>query len=219
MANRSNEIAQTEACYGTRLANFWMHGYLLLFEEGKMAKSARDFLRVQILVDRGYDPLAYRYFCVGAHYRAKLSFNWEALDAATTALQRLRTALYEWGPAGEADLSYVNRFKDQINDDLNMPRAVAVTWELIKSDLPAPTKKATLLEFDRVLGLRLAEWRPREEVVPDEIMALVGPGEKARSEKQWKAADTLRDQVRQAGYEIEDTPKGPRVRAARQESF
>jgi cysteinyl-tRNA synthetase len=155
--HHSNEIAQTEACYGTRLANFWMHGYFLLFEEGKMAKSAGDSLRMQTLVDRGYDPLTYRYFCMVAHYRAKLSFSWEALDAATTALQRLRTTVYEWGAAGEADLSYVNRFKVQINDDLNMPRAVAVTWELVKSDLPAPTKKATLLEFDRVLGLRLAE--------------------------------------------------------------
>jgi len=211
--HHTNEIAQTEACHGTRLANFWMHGYFLLFERAKMAKSAGDFLRMQTLVELGYDPLAYRYFCMGAHYRAKLSFSWEALDAATTALQRLRTAVYEWRPSGEADLSYVDRFKEQINDDLNMPRAVALAWELVKSDLPAPAKKATLLQFDQVFGLRLAEWQPAEEVVPGEIMALVDQREKARAEKRWKDADELREQVKAMGYDIEDTPTGPRVRS------
>ena len=211
--HHTNEIAQTEACHGTRLANFWMHGYFLLFEHAKMAKSAGDFLRMETLVELGYDPLAYRYFCMGAHYRAKLSFSWEALDAATTALQRLRTAAYEWGPPGKAAPGYVNRFKEQINDDLNMPRAVALAWELVKSDLPAPAKKATLLQFDRVFGLRLAEWQPAEEVVPGEIMALVDQREKARAEKRWKDADALREQVKQVGYEIEDTPTGPRVRS------
>ncbi|MGH7927954.1 MAG: cysteine--tRNA ligase, partial [Candidatus Binatia bacterium] len=89
--HHTNEIAQTEACHGTRLANFWMHGHFLLLEDAKMAKSSGEFLRMQSLVDRGYDPLAYRYFCMGAHYRAKLSFRWEALDGAQTALERLRT--------------------------------------------------------------------------------------------------------------------------------
>ena len=111
----------------------------------------------------------------------------------------------------------VNRFKEQINEDLNMPRALAVVWELVKGDLSPSIKKATLLQFDRVLGLRLAEWQPAEEIVPGEIMALVDERQKARSEKRWKDADALREQVRQAGYEIEDTPKGPKIKPARQE--
>jgi cysteinyl-tRNA synthetase len=176
-----------------------------------MAKSAGDFLRTQTLIDQGYDPLAYRYFCMGAHYRAKLSFTWEALGAAATALQRLRVTAYDWGQPGEIDVTYINRFKEQINEDLNMPRALAVVWELVKDDLSPATKKATLLQFDRVLGLRLAEWQPVEEVVPDEILALVDERQKARLEKRWKDADALREQMRRAGYEIEDTPKGPRV--------
>jgi cysteinyl-tRNA synthetase len=211
--HHTNEIAQMEACHGTRLANFWMHGHFLLLERAKMAKSAGDFLRMQTLIERGYDPLAYRYFCMGAHYRAKLSFTWEALDAAATALQRLRTAAYECGPLGEVDPSYVNRFKEQINDDLNMPRVLALTWDLVKSHLPAPAKKGTLLQFDRVLGLRLAEWQPAEDAVSPDIIALVKQREIARTEKRWKDADALREEIRQGGYEIEDSPDGPRVRS------
>jgi cysteinyl-tRNA synthetase len=98
---------------------------------------------------------------------------------------------------------------------LNMPRALAVVWELVKDDLSPATKKATLLQFDRVLGLRLAEWQPAEEVVPDEIVALVEEREKARAAKKWKDADALREEVRHAGYEIEDTPKGPKIKAVK----
>jgi cysteinyl-tRNA synthetase len=210
--HHTNEIAQTEAAYGTRLANFWLHGHFLLVEDTKMAKSAGDFLRLQSLIDQGYDPLAYRYFSMGAHYRAKLSFTWDALDAAQTALQRLRKTTYEWGSAGETDKDFLAAFTEQINNDLNMPRALATVWDLVKSTLPTSRKKATLLRLDHVLGLRLAEWRPREEAVPDEILALVEQRQAARAEKRWKDADRLRDQVRQAGYEIEDTPGGPNVR-------
>ncbi len=208
-----NEIAQTQACYGTRLANFWIHGYFLQLDEAKMAKSAGGFLRVQTLMDKGYDPLAYRFFCLGANYRAKLNFSWEGLDGAATALDRLRAAAYEWGEPGALDEEYVDRFAACINDDLNMPRAVALTWDLVKSDLPASTKKATLLQFDRVLGLRLAEWQPKEDVIPADIMALVGQRQQARKEKRWKDADALREQVTAAGYEIEDTPQGPKVKS------
>jgi cysteinyl-tRNA synthetase len=207
-----NEIAQTQACYGTRLANFWMHGYFLQLDDAKMAKSAGGFLRVQTLIDRGYDPLAYRFFCLSAHYRAKLNFTWDGLGGAATALNRLSTAAYEWSVPGTLDERYVSKFAEQINDDLNMPRAVALTWELVKSDLPAATKKATLLEFDRILGLRLADWKPTEEIVPDDVMALVEQRQQARKEKRWKDADALRDQITAAGYEIEDTPQGARVK-------
>ena len=98
--HHSNEIAQTEACYGTRLANFWLHGYFLQLDDAKMSKSAGEFLRVQLLIDKGYDPLAYRFFCFSASYRAKLNFNWEGLDGAAKALDRLRNAFFELGPGG-----------------------------------------------------------------------------------------------------------------------
>lgn len=211
--HHTNEIAQTEACYGTRLANFWMHGYFLQIDEGRMSKSSGEFLRLQTLIDNGYDPLAYRFFCLSAHYRAKLNFTWESLDGAAKSLDRLRTAVFEWGEPGTPDESLVELFTTHVNDDLNMPRAVAVAWEVVRSDLPPSTKKATMLLFDQVLGLKLSEWQPPEEVIPDDIMALVEQRQIARKEKRWKDADSLREQVNLAGYEIEDTPEGSRVKS------
>ena len=209
--HHTNEIAQTEACHGTHLANYWLHGHFLQLDEAKMAKSTGDFLRVQTLMERGYDPLAYRFFCLSAHYRAKLNFTWDSLDGAATALQRLRLATDSWGPPDRADAEYMQKFTEQINDDLNLPRAMAVTWDMVRSGLPAATKKATLLQFDRVLGLRLTKWQPPEEAVPEALMTLVQQRQQARAEKRWKDADALREQIKVAGYEIEDTPQGPRV--------
>ena len=210
-----NEIAQTQACHGTRLANFWMHFYFLQLDDAKMAKSSGGFLRMQTLIDRGYDPLVWRFFCLSAHYRSKLNFNWESLDGAATALNRLRIAAFEWGAPGCVDEGLMDRFAEHVNDDLNMPRVLALAWELAKSDLSPSTKKATLVEFDKVMGLRLAEWQPEEQVVPDGILTLVQERQQARKEKRWKDADALREQVTTAGYEIEDTPQGPKVKSRR----
>lgn len=210
--HHTNEIAQTEACHGTRLANFWMHGYFLQLDTERMSKSSGKFLRIQTLIDRGYDPLAYRYFALNAHYRSKLTFTWEVLDSAVTSLDRLRSLVYDWGEPGNVDSAYVEQFTEQVNDDLNMPRAMAVTWDLARSDLSPPTKKATILTFDRVLGLRLDEWEPAEEIIPADILDLVERRQEARSEKRWDDADAIRDKVITSGYEIEDTPSGPRVR-------
>jgi cysteinyl-tRNA synthetase len=213
MVHHPNEIAQTQACHGTRLANFWMHGYFLQIHSERMGKSEGNFLRLQDLVDRGYDPLAWRFFCLGAHYRAKLSFTWQALDGAAKALDRLRLAAHDWGVPGTMDKRYLQRFADQVNDDLNMPRALALTWDLAKSDLDPATKKATLLLFDRVLGLRLDEWQPTSVPLPDGVLALVEQRQRARHEKRWQTADALRERIHALGYEIKDTPQGPRIQS------
>lgn len=209
-----NEIAQTEACYGTHLANFWMHGYFLQLGEEKMAKSTGGFLRLQTLLDQGIDPLAYRLFCLNAIYRAKLNFTWEGLQGAQTSLDRLRTAVYEWGePIGAVDEAFLTRFHSAINDDLNMPKAMAVVWDLVKSSLPVGIKKVTMIQFDRVLGLNLGNWTPVVENIPEEISALAEQRQLARQEKRWQDADSFRQQIAAAGYEIEDTPQGPRIKA------
>jgi cysteinyl-tRNA synthetase len=210
--HHTNEIAQTQACYGTRLANFWMHGYFLQLEAEKMSKSSGEFLRVKTLVELGFDPLAYRFFCLNALYRAKLSFSWEGLTGAAKSLDRLRQVVYDWGEAGQVNDEIIEKFSQTINDDLNMPRALAVVWELVKSDLPASEKKATVLLMDQVLGLNLTAWKPAEEAIPGEINALVDQRQQARKEKRWQDADSIRGQVTAAGYEIEDTPPGPRVK-------
>lgn len=213
--HHTNEIAQTQACYGTRLANFWMHGHFLQLDTEKMSKSSGEFLRLQSLIDRGYDPLAYRFFCMSAHYRAKLNFTWESLDGAAISLERLRNQVFEMEDGGEPHPEWIERFTKEINDDLNMPRAIAVMWELIRSDLDPKTKKATLLNFDEVLGLGLKEWEPVEEPIPEQIMELVEKRQLARKEKNWKYADELRGVISEMGYEIEDTPQGPKVKRKR----
>jgi cysteinyl-tRNA synthetase len=210
--HHTNEIAQTEACYGTRLANFWMHGYFLQLDDERMAKSSGESLRLKVLVDRGYDPLAYRFFNMSAHYRTKLNFSWEGLDSAAKSLDRLRNLVYEFGSPGYVDEDYSTQFISQINDDLNMPRAMAVTWDLVRSSLPAATKKGTILLFDRVLGLGLDTWQPELEIIPDEIVQLAHQRQNARLERRWAEADAIRAQVTQAGFEIEDTPEGPRIK-------
>ncbi len=210
--HHTNEIAQTQASRGTRLANFWMHGYFLQVDNAKMAKSAGEFLRVQSLEEREIDPLAYRYLCLTAHYRTQMSFSWDSLAAAETALRRLYESQWEWGEPGEVDDGYKQRFQACLNDDLNAPRAIAVAWELIRSDLPPATKKATLLAFDAVLGLDIAAWTPPETVVPEEIEQMAKDRVKARSEKNWQRADELRDAIADAGFVLEDTRDGYRIR-------
>lgn len=210
--HHSNEIAQSEACYGTRLANYWLHGYFLETEQDKMSKSAGEFLRLQTLIDNEYDPIAYRYLCLTAHYRSDLKFTWESLDSATIALNRLRTAVFGWGQPGDPDTEWLNRFEQEIARDLNTPKALAVVWGLIKQSMPDATKKATLLLMDQVLGLDLANWTPTAEEIPDNVLELVEKRNSARRNKDWAQADTLRDQIIALGYEIEDGPEGTRVK-------
>jgi cysteinyl-tRNA synthetase len=213
--HHTNEIAQSEACYGTKLANFWMHGYFLQIDAEKMSKSAGGFLRLQSLIDKGYDPIAYRYFCFTGHYRAKLNFTWDGLDGAEKSFDRLRSLVHDLGDSGNIDRDYIQRFMDQVNDDLNMPRALAVVWELLKSNLTNGTKKATILEFDRVFGLGLGEWKPPIGEVPESIKILVERRQSARKNKLWSEADAIRTEIFNAGFEVEDTPDGYRIKPCR----
>jgi len=218
--HHTNEIAQTEARVGTRLANFWMHGYFLLANEAKMAKSAGEFLRVDALVERGYDPLAYRYLCLTGHYRTQLNFTWDALDAAMTGLARMRAGFHALAAADDAgvDAALLARFTAEVNDDLNAPRALALAWEMLRGDAPDAVKRATLARFDEVFGLGLSGWKPREEDVPTAIDALARARADARAAKNWAEADRLRAQLHDAGWEVEDRAGGYALRRrARQE--
>ena len=203
--HHTNEIAQTEARAGTRLANFWMHGYFLLLNSAKMAKSAGEFLRLKSLTDRGYDPLTYRFLCLTAHYRTQMSFSWEAMDAAQTGLERLRRQVYELGAAGAADQAFSVRFRNDVNDDLQFPKALTLVWEVLKQPLPDAVKKATVLAFDQCLGLRLAEWQPRLEVIPAAVETLAQQRLVARQARNWAESDRLRDAIAAFGFNVEDS--------------
>ena len=199
-----NEISQTEAAYGTRLANFWMHGYFILLNSSKMSKSSGEFLRVQLLIDKGIDPIAYRYLCLTAHYRSQLTFSWEALEAAQTGLLRLRSAVYGLGEAGVADAAFVARFMERINDDLDFPQALALAHELLKSDLEPSVKKATILKFDEGFGLGLAAWVPAIVEVPANVRVVADSRWAARGARDWVAADRLRGELSALGWTMKD---------------
>ena len=178
-----------------------------------MSKSSGDFLRLHSLVEQGVDPLAYRYLCLGAHYRSSLNFTDDALRAAASGLARLRVAVHGLGAAdGEADPAWHERFMSCVNDDLNYPRALAVAWELLKSDLPDGVKKATMARFDTALGLDLLAWQPVQVAVPPPVLAWMAQRASARAQRQWAEADRLRALARAAGYDIDDTPQGQQAR-------
>ncbi len=208
--HHTNEIAQTEARVGTRLANFWMHGYFLLSNDAKMAKSAGEFLRIESLIERGYDPLSFRYLCLTAHYRGQLNFTWDALDAAAVALDRMRHGVHALRESGAAppDAAQLERFTDDLNDDLNVPRALAVAWDTLRGDLPPAVRRATLLAFDRVFGLGLAAWEPVVDVAPEDVKSLAEARLRARQTKDWALADRLRGEMHAAGWEMEDRADG-----------
>ncbi|MGF6597586.1 cysteinyl-tRNA synthetase [Paraburkholderia sp. GAS448] len=210
--HHSNEIAQTQAAHGTRLANFWMHGHFLTLDaDTKMSKSSGDFIRLQTLQTRKIDPVAYRYLCLTAHYRTKLHFSWASLDAAQTALNRLRHLYSGWPYGGLVDPGFAARFDAEVNEDLNLPRAVAVLWELVKSDLPPATLRATVDSFDTLLGLGLRDWRPIVSDIPENIRVLLSEREQARAERDWAKADSIRETLNAQGWRVEDSKEGQRL--------
>jgi len=209
--HHTNEIAQTQARVQTRLANFWMHGYFLLVDSAKMAKADGEFLQVQSLVNRGYDPLAFRYLCLTAHYRTQMSFTWDALAGAATALDRMRVAFHALPVDAKAlpDPGFVDRITDELNNDLNVPRALAIAWHLLRGDTVDPRgARATLAKFDDVLGLGLAEWRPHVDEAPEQIRALAESRAEARKNRHWAEADRLRAELAASGWVMEDRPDG-----------
>lgn len=209
-----NEMAQSFAAFGVPLANFWLHGEHMQMAEGKMAKSAGNFVRLQDLRDRGFNPLAFRYFTFGAHWRSKLNFTWEALEAAQNALDNLYEKISDLqGPPKKfLCAEYIKAFDREINNDLDMPRALSLTWRLIKKPNPDGLKLKTLEKFDEVLGLDLLTGAKERKKIPAEIKTLAKQREELRNKKDFKGADTLRAEIEKQGFVVNDTPEGPVVR-------
>lgn len=214
--HHSNEIAQNEGALGHKTVSYWMHGEFLLTNDDRMGKSKGNFLTLQTLQDKGYDPLAYRYFVLGAHYRSKLNFTFEALDGAVAALDKLRNVLRMCeGNATELDTEALERFMNVMNDDIDTPQALAVLWDVMKSDMEVGKKLATIFEMDLVLGLQLQAWHEAavqaRTDIPVDVTELVEAREIARDAKEWAEADRLRKTIMDRGYIVEDTADGARI--------
>jgi len=207
--HHNDEIAQSEAAYGKPLAHYWFHNAFMMVNGVKMAKSAGNFYTLSDLEKQGVEPMAFRYLAISGHYRQKLNFSKSALEGAANSLNKLRAVFVEKTTGGKVCQLREKRFLAALNDDLNMPRALAVVWELLKSKKSLADKQATLLEFDRILGFGLKDYK--SSAIPAEIKKLAAEREKARQAKDWKKADKIRSVSAAKGYIIQDTKTGPRI--------
>jgi len=235
--HHTNEIAQSEAATGRKWVNYWLHGEFLLMAKAKMAKSAGNFVTLDVLKEKGYHPLDYRYLLLTAHYRSQLQFGYEALDAARSArrnmeerVARLKADVGIGGvdpaadervlaaeaadPSGrEAARAFLSRFRAHVDEDLNVPRALAETWGLLKDESIAPAHRLeALYAMDAVLGLDLPAVKPESLTLEAEVMARIAEREQARKRKDFASADRIREELRQTGVILEDSPEGVRWR-------
>ena len=215
--HHSNERAQSEGATGQPFVNYWLHTDFLTVDSQKMAKSLGNFYRLEDLENKGYHPLGFRYFLLSAHYRSALNFTWEALTGAETAWQRLINLAREWKSqaeniSGKISVDYQKKFNSFLDNDLNTPQGLALIWDMAKDSNLSPVDKfATLIDFDTVLGLQIAEHLNNEKISA-EITLLAEEREKARHNKDWAEADRIRQELADLGYEVLDTETGYNLR-------
>ncbi len=222
--HHTNEIAQTEAATGKDpWVKYWLHAEFLLTKDFKMSKSAGNFLTVGKLEELGYEPVDYRFFCLGAHYRTQLTFTEQAMDAARSGRRSLFEKIRQLPPPdpemdrfslGSEALQYLNRFEDHVAEDLNMPRALAELWGLLKDQsIDSREKGFVALAMDRIFGLGLADlWNGSEQQIgeadQERILKLIDERNEARKQKDFSRADQIRDQLKSEEIELVDTPQG-----------
>ena len=212
--HHENEIAQSKGCTGKVPAKFWMHCEFLLIDGGKMSKSLGNTYLVQDIIDKGYEALAYKMMCFTSHYRNKLNFTWEALESSQIALNRLRDGYQKHNNGTEKiedDVinEYKVKFQEAINDDLNMPVAMSVIWDIVKNPNKSKQLADLLLDFDKVLGIDIEKDIKKETVeIPQEINNLLEQRKEARANKDWALSDKIRDELKEKGYIVKDTKEG-----------
>ncbi len=211
--HHENEIAQAQGFCGKIPARFWMHVNFLTVNGGKMSKSLNNLYTLEDLKEKGYEPLTYRMFNFTSNYRNKINFIWEAMDAAKTALNRLREGYLKHAEGtatiDEKELEELeNRFHEAINDDLNMPVAMSVVWDIIKNPNKSKDFQKLLLKFDEVLGLDLKNYQKVENDIPEEDKKLVEERNEARKNKNWVESDRIRDILMSKGYTVKDGKEG-----------
>ncbi len=209
--HHTNEIAQSESATGKKpFVRFWMHSDFIDIGGARMAKSDGNFLKLGI-IEKGINPITYRFWLLMGHYRTKLNFVWDALEGAETALKRLYGLFAGLGAdVGSIHGKYKNKFTEYVQDDLDTPRAVALLWDVFKDEnISNADKKATVLDFDKVLGLGFENLQADE--IPEEVLQLANKRKVARENKNFTKSDELRQEINSLGYEMKDTPEGQKI--------
>ena len=225
--HHEDEIAQSESAFGQEHVRYWIHGQHLLADGAKMAKSSGNVFLIEELIERGFDPLAFRYLCMNILYRHRMNFTFNSLRAAEKALTSLRQRVWLWSQQPEVNghseqapreqahrelaEEFRRRFWDMVDNDLDLPGAVALTWEMVRADLPGRAKLDLILEFDRMFGLDL-HTAPSANTVGEEVVVAVERRNTLRRQETFATADSMRNQLAADGYVVEDAPEGTRVR-------
>ena len=215
--HHENEIAQSKGFSGKIPANYWMHVNFMLVNGEKMSKSLGNVYTLSDLKEKGYEPMDFKMLMFTSTYRSQMNFTWDALDSAKVSLQRLKEGyLKELDGNDRIDeleiKDYENRFSEAINDDLNMPVAMSVVWDIIKNQKKSKDFANLLLKFDEVLGLDLKNYKKQDDKLPDEIVELVSKRDEARNSKDWAESDRIRDLLISKGYKVQDTKEGTVVK-------
>ena len=202
--HHENEIAQSECATGETFVNYWLHNGHILIDGKKMSKSLKNDYRLADLGEKGFSPTDYRYFLLQGNYRSLINFTWEALEASQNALKKLKNIFLSLGnDDGAVNHGFTQRFAEALENDLNTAEGLAVLWQLARDEeMLNADKKATLLDFDRVLGLGMASWAKDE--IPTEVLELARARNTARLAKDWSKSDELRGQITKLGFEILD---------------
>jgi len=218
-----NEIAQSQAATGKKpFVRYWIHGAFLQVDGGRMGKSLGNAYRVQDIEKKGFTVMDLRYFYLTGHYRKPLNFTWKALGSAKETNNKLRSIAAEWqGVKTRTKLSeeklqqvqeFSSKFKAAVENDLAMPEAIAVMWQMVKSNIPEQDKWELISDWDQVLGLGLSQIKKEKLVIPTEVKELVDKREKLRQEKKWPEADKVRQGIEAKGFVVLDTAQGSKVK-------
>ncbi len=218
--HHEDEIAQSEGASGVKFVNYWLHGGYLLVDNEKMSRSKGNVYTISDLEKKGYEPLAFRYLTFMTHYRTKMNFTFDALSGAQTSLNRLREQIAEFDAPKIGCAEYEQRFLDAINNDLNLPEALSIVWELVRSDYPTSAKAESLFKFDEVLGLGLKKYqisnikyqKEEKEEIPQKVLDMIKEREELRRQKRYHLADQLRNKIKKMGYNAIDKEEGTEIR-------
>lgn len=220
--HHENEIAQSEALLGHPAVNYWMHGEFMMVDGGKMSKSLGNTYTVSQLKEKGFDPLAFRYFCLNSHYRNKMNFTWDAMESSQVSYRRLLEGALAHkngdNAAEPAAQDALKAFFEAIGDDLNVPKALGVLWVLVKNPHKSREIYDALLKMDAILALDIDKCAEKcdnnadaQLDIPQEALELLQKRSEARRNKNWAESDRLRDLLGEMGYSVVDTKEGAKL--------